>query len=78
MAIRRVTVLVFIGYYLPGYKAGGPVRSIANVVETLGDEFEFRIVTSDRDLLDEVPYPGITHRHMDSTGKGLGVLCLAA
>jgi len=69
MAIRRIIILVFIGHYLPGYKSGGPVRSIANVVEALGDEFEFRIVTSDRDLLDEVPYPGITTDTWIQMGK---------
>jgi hypothetical protein len=30
------------------------------MVEALGDEFEFRIVTSDRDSLDVAPYYGIT------------------
>jgi glycosyltransferase involved in cell wall biosynthesis len=43
-------VLVLLAYYLPGYKAGGPIRSIANMVEALGDELDFRIVTRDRDL----------------------------
>lgn len=54
-----IKVLIFLAYYLPGYKSGGPIRTIANMVETLGDEFEFHIVTSDRDLGDEVPYSGI-------------------
>lgn len=55
----RPVVLSFVLYYLPGFRAGGPIRSIANLVEQLGDEFEFRIVTSDRDLGDTHPYPGI-------------------
>jgi len=42
---KRV-ILVFVSFYLPGYKAGGPVRSIANIVDHLNDEFYFRIVTS--------------------------------
>jgi SAM-dependent methyltransferase/glycosyltransferase involved in cell wall biosynthesis len=54
---RRRIVLVFVRYYLPGYKAGGPLRSIANMVEALGDEFDFRIVTLDRDAGDGEPYP---------------------
>jgi glycosyltransferase involved in cell wall biosynthesis len=69
LAKRRITILVFVGYYLPGYKSGGPVRTIANVVEALGDEFEFRIVTSDRDLLDQVPYPGISADTWSQVGK---------
>jgi len=58
--MSRPIILTFVRYYLPGYKSGGPVQTIANLVEALGDEFEFRIVTSDRDFLDVVPYPGIT------------------
>lgn len=58
--MSRPVILTFAHYYLPGFKSGGPVRTIANMVEALGDEFEFRIVTSDRDFLDVAPYPGIT------------------
>ena len=56
----RPVVLISTACYLPGYKAGGPVRSIVNLVEQLGDEFDFRIVTADRDLNDCVPYEGLT------------------
>lgn len=56
---KKPTVLVFVGYYLPGYRGGGPTRTIANLVERLGHEFDFRIVTSDRDLGDLQPYPSI-------------------
>jgi glycosyltransferase involved in cell wall biosynthesis len=52
-------VLVFVDYYLPGFKSGGPVRTISNLVDHLGSEFRFLIVTRDRDILDAVPYPGI-------------------
>ncbi len=55
----RPKILCFVDYYLPGYKAGGPIRTITNMVEHLGDEFEFLIVTRDRDLLDTVAYPNI-------------------
>jgi len=52
-------ILVFTHYYVPGYKAGGPIRSIANMVARLSGHFNFFIVTSDRDSFDEVPYPNI-------------------
>lgn len=55
----RPVVTVCIRHYLPGYKSGGPVRSVANLVEQLGDEFDFRIVTSDRDIHDDRPYAGV-------------------
>ena len=52
-------ILVLIGTYLPGYKAGGPIRSVENLVRVLGREFHFRIVTLDRDDGDKSPYPNI-------------------
>lgn len=55
----RPTILVFIAHYLPGYKSGGPVRTIANMVDHLGDEFDFRIVTKDRDWGDSQSYVGV-------------------
>lgn len=56
---QRPTILVLLAHYYPGYKAGGPMHSIAAIVEALGEEFDFRIITSDRDLKDKKPYAGI-------------------
>ncbi|MEZ4755536.1 MAG: glycosyltransferase family 4 protein [Flavobacteriales bacterium] len=42
-------VLVFIDWYKPHFKAGGPVRSMVNMVEQLRDEVDLHIVTGDRD-----------------------------
>jgi glycosyltransferase involved in cell wall biosynthesis len=57
-AEHRPVLLVVIGAYLPGHKAGGPIRSVANLVAHLGGEFQFRVLTADRDLGDTQPYPG--------------------
>jgi glycosyltransferase involved in cell wall biosynthesis len=57
--VASPTILVLVGTYLPGYKAGGPIRSIENLVAAVGGEFHFRIVTLDRDLGDKSPFPGI-------------------
>lgn len=43
-------VLVFIGGYLPGQNYGGPVTSIYNFSELLGDDYQIRIVCCDHDL----------------------------
>jgi glycosyltransferase involved in cell wall biosynthesis len=42
-------ILVFCDYYLPGYKSGGGMRTIVNMVERLNTEFDFFIVTRDHD-----------------------------
>lgn len=68
-AVSRPIILTFVGCYLPGYKSGGPVRSIANMVEHLGDEFDFRIVTSDRDVADAEPYPNVGVDAWNRVGK---------
>lgn len=57
--MAKKKILVFTSYYLPGYKAGGPIRTISNMVKALGDKFEFYIVTSDRDAFESKPYPGV-------------------
>lgn len=67
--MSRPIVLVFVRYYLPGFKAGGPVRSIDNLVGQLGDEFDFHVVTSDRDLGDTAAYPGVTSDARAKVGK---------
>lgn len=57
--IEKLKILVFVDNYLPGYKSGGPLRSIVNMVSHLSEEFDFAIVTSDRDLGDETPFENI-------------------
>ncbi len=54
--MHKPVIVVLVGGYLPGSKYGGPIRSLANMVEQLGNKFDFRIVTADRDLGDKVPY----------------------
>ena len=67
--VLRPIVLIFIKFYLPGYKSGGPVRSIANMVEQLGDDFEFKIVTSDRDWVDTSQYSDIKLNAWNDVGR---------
>src|SRR5258708_7183130 len=69
MLAARASVLVVVHDYLPGYKAGGPVRTIANMVERLSDEFDFRVVTSDRDRFDGTPYVGVDLDSWNRVGK---------
>lgn len=52
-------ILVFIDWYLPGYKAGGPIQSCANLVAHLNDSYDFSVVTRDADYCEFKPYPGI-------------------
>jgi glycosyltransferase involved in cell wall biosynthesis len=56
---EKFHVLVFIDWFLPGDKAGGPVRSCANLIDHLGNEFEFSVITRDTDYTDAQPMRGI-------------------
>lgn len=57
--MSKSSVLVLLHYYIPSFKSGGPVRSISNLVNTLAEDLQFRILTADRDLGDEKRYVGI-------------------
>lgn len=65
----KPVILMFNKYYLPGYKAGGPIRTLANMVDHLGDEFRFYVVTLDRDAKDSGPYSNIYHGKWNNVGK---------
>lgn len=43
-------LIIFIDWFDPAFKAGGPIRSCVNLVKALEGKFEISIVTSDSDL----------------------------
>jgi len=53
-------ICIFIDWYLPGYKAGGPIQSVANMVAQLSKHKTFYIVTRNTDYCDDTPYSNIT------------------
>lgn len=53
-------VLIFVDWYLPGYKAGGQISSCANIIHALRGECELFLVTRDRDLHATQPYENIS------------------
>lgn len=67
--MKKIKIICFVDYYLPGYKAGGPIRTISNLVEKLGDEFDFYIVTRDHDLKSNKCYPTIIKNKWNNIGK---------
>jgi glycosyltransferase involved in cell wall biosynthesis len=51
--------MAFSSWFLPGYKAGGPIRVLANIIQQLEQDFCFKVVTRDRDLGDDKPFANI-------------------
>ena len=59
MVESKPKILVLIDWYLPGYKAGGPIQSISNLIEALKDHFEFAVITKNKDHRDPIPYADV-------------------
>lgn len=55
----KPTILIFTRYFLPGFRAGGPIRSIANLVSVLNKSFNFYIVCFEMDHGSNRRYPNI-------------------
>jgi glycosyltransferase involved in cell wall biosynthesis len=56
---RRLVILTLLDYYLPGYRAGGALRTVSHMVDQLGDATDFRIVARDHDITVASPYPDV-------------------
>lgn len=67
--MKKPVVLTFCDYYLPGFRAGGPLRTIGNMVEHLGDGLSFRIVTRDHDAGVETRYANCQPGTWQRVGK---------
>jgi glycosyltransferase involved in cell wall biosynthesis len=52
-------ILIFTDSFLPGFKGGGPITSISNLVNLLNNSFDMLICTRDRDFGDTKPYKDI-------------------
>jgi glycosyltransferase involved in cell wall biosynthesis len=72
----RPKVLVFIDWFLPGYKAGGPIRSCVNMMNHL-DDHNFYVVCGDRDYMDTKEYEGITFDKWNELSPNINVKYLS-
>lgn len=66
---NKVRILTFLGYYLPGYKAGGPLRTLANMADHLSEFFEFWIITRDRDQDEPLAYDSVSVNTWQKVGN---------
>jgi glycosyltransferase involved in cell wall biosynthesis len=56
----RRRVLITCGVFEPGFRGGGPVRSVAQIVDTVPEDIEVTLVTRDRDVGRSPAYPGLS------------------
>ena len=53
-------ILILCDYYLPGYKSGGGMRTVVNMVDRLKNKYDFFIITRDHDgKLDRQQYTSV-------------------
>ncbi len=66
---NKKKILIYIDWFVPAFKAGGPVRSVENIVNRFADKFDFLIITSDRDLGDLKAFENIeTNKIIERNG----------
>lgn len=75
MESTKPNVLVFADWFEPGYKAGGPIRSVANLVDRL-DDHHFHVITRNTDHADDRPYPNIEAGIWQKRSEHVSVLYL--
>jgi hypothetical protein len=70
-------LLIFTDWFTPGYKAGGPVRSLLNLTRGLQEEVDIYVFTSNKDLGAKEPYLDIpANEWVTFEGEDPGVLQL--
>ncbi|MEV8645363.1 glycosyltransferase [Mesorhizobium ciceri] len=69
--MNKIKVFCVVDFYLPGFKGGGPIRTLANMCEALGSSVEFLIFTRDRDLGSDEPYTGVRVNKWQRSASGM-------
>lgn len=54
--MEKKNIVVLIDWFLPGNKAGGPVKSVYSMLCLLKSQFNFSVITTNRDLGANTPY----------------------
>lgn len=57
--MQRKNILIFIDWFLPGTKSGGPVRSYVNMIAHLGNYHNFYVITRDADYCSDEVYENV-------------------
>lgn len=68
-SVKQICILTFTGYYSPGYKGGGPIKTIKNLFDKAGKDISFKLITSDRDLGDAASYTSVKYGDWNTVGN---------
>ena len=68
--MQRKKIMIFCDYYLPGFKSGGGMWTVVNLVDRFKDEYDFYIVTRNHDgKADRKPYTDVTTGEWNTVGS---------
>ncbi|MDQ4121819.1 MAG: glycosyltransferase family 4 protein [Acidobacteriota bacterium] len=69
MKERKPKILILSDFYLPAFKSGA-LRTVVNMVERMSDEFDFWVLTGNRDSDgDQSRFSGVQLNHWQQVGK---------
>ena len=69
----KKNILITIDWFLPGTDSGGPVRSCANFIAHLSQDFNFYVITRDTDYCASHPYTSIESNSWNNLENGAQV-----
>ena len=69
----KKNILISIDWFLPGTDSGGPVRSCANFIAHLSQDFNFYVITRDTDYCASHPYTSIKSNVWNTIENGAKV-----
>lgn len=76
--MSNVKVLTFIAWYLPGYKGGGPIQALSNMINHLKNRVCFKVITSDFDLGEKKPYDSVISNAWQKNVNNIDVYYLSS
>jgi len=63
--LNKPKVLILTDWFVPGYKAGGPITSIFNMISSLNGDVNFSLFTRNTDWFDNTPFDLMPDQWLD-------------
>lgn len=64
---KKKKIIIFVRYFLPGFKSGGPARTILNLIDNFSKYCDFGVVCNFKDLGETKPYSNIRMNQWNKT-----------
>lgn len=70
---KKKRLVILTDWFIPGFRAGGPIRSCHNLAGLLKDHYEVKVVTTNLDLGESEPYQNIEPNTWTEIESGINV-----